>query len=168
MYYLEDLAGKITFKVKGVKVDVSMFTFEGIVELFLKKASIKFINQTQYRRVPKSEGTGVMIMQGLEKAYQLALDSKRKWVINRALDAYTTPLVLDMSTIASSIALKELPVSNIDMVLTQVKDMIKTTPSLPTKATEVAEGITQSLSFTENSIVITFPLEGVNQLFESA
>jgi len=77
MYYHQDLNGKITFKVKGVNTSKREITYEQLVGLFLEKSSAKFINQTQYRRVPKHSGVGVIITEGLSKSYDLITNSKR-------------------------------------------------------------------------------------------
>lgn len=77
MYYHVDMTGKETFKVKGVNTKKSEYSYEDLVALFVKRESIKFVDQTQYRRVPKVQGTGIMITEGLTKAYDLGTRSKR-------------------------------------------------------------------------------------------
>jgi hypothetical protein len=78
MYYHRDLNGKVTFKVKGVDTKVSELpTYEGLCELFITKSSITFTDQTQYRRVAKLEGMGIIIADNLTKRYQLATNAKR-------------------------------------------------------------------------------------------
>jgi hypothetical protein len=78
MYYHRDLNGKAVFKVKGVNTKVSELpTYEDLCSLFINKSTVKFTDQTQYRRTPKIEGTGIIIADNLVKRYNLASNSKR-------------------------------------------------------------------------------------------
>ena len=77
MYYHEDLNGKITFKVKGVNTKGSEYTYEDLLYNFIKKTSIKFIDQTQFRRTIYTDSIGITIQEGLEKTYDLATNAKR-------------------------------------------------------------------------------------------
>jgi len=72
--------GKISFKVKGVntsKSGVENFKYEDLAATFIAKASIKFTNQTQFRRLPKVQGIGITIIENLIKEYTLATNCKR-------------------------------------------------------------------------------------------
>jgi len=73
--------GKISFKVKGVntsKAGVENFKYEDLAATFITKTSVKFTNQTQFRRLPKVQGAGITIIENLIKEYTLATNCKRR------------------------------------------------------------------------------------------
>lgn len=168
MYYHQDLSGKVTFKVKGVNTKNSDITYEQLCELFITKSSIKFTDQTQYRRVPKLQGVGVMITENLEKSYILQLDSKRTWQIesNRA---WTSPFVLTISRQASTQAIKTLPECNYDIIVNTLKNSSQLTPMKPTTTTKITAGsITQEININNDNIIISIPIIELKDNFNIA
>ena len=158
MYYHEDLAGKATFKVKGVNTNKSEYTYEDLVYNFIKGASIKFIDQTQFRRTPKNSNIGIIITEGLTKRYTLATRSKRIWEIT-AKEAYTLPLNIVKENLMKANAISELPQTNLSLTVRTLQDIQHTRPIIPTTHTKVDATITQNITPGENAIVIGISIE---------
>ena len=164
MYYHEDLSGKVTFKVKGVKTDNADYTYEDLVYRFLKGASLKFVDQTQYRRAPKNTGMGIIITQGIEKMYQLAIRSKRDWVI-RATEAYTVPLSITIENLIKTTAISKLPNRNLTLAVRTFEEIQRAKAIIPTTKTQVNEIITQQITPGERAIIITADIDTVHTRF---
>ena len=73
MYYLVDMNGKVTFKVKGVNTSTSNFTYEQLIYTLKEAGKLNFTQQTQFKRVQVVEqGVGIKVQEDLVKSYSLA------------------------------------------------------------------------------------------------
>ena len=166
IYYLEDLNGKITFKVKGVSTKASEYTYEDLTYTFIKGTSIKFTNQTQFRHIPKHKGLGIMIIDNLAKEYELQISSKRNWEIDTTR-AWTTPLIVD-TTKHNTKAISKLPECNIDIIIKTIQDKGRLNPIIATRDTTTHGEITQYLRDMGSAVNITIPTIKVKDQFTRA
>jgi hypothetical protein len=167
MYYHRDLNGKVTFKVKGVDTKVSELpSYEGLCELFITKSSITFTNQTQYRRVAKLEGMGIIIADNLSKRYQLASNSKRTWEIISSTRALTHPFALNKDIIIKASAVTTLPEPNIDLTKSTILEMLNLKELKPTNQVLVTKGFEQHV--VDNSINFIINIDTINTLLPQA
>jgi hypothetical protein len=163
MYYHRDLNGKVVFKVKGVNTKVSELpTYEELCSLFINKSTVKFTDQTQYRRTPKIEGTGVIIADNLVKRYNLASNSKRMWEISSPINALTHPFVLNSDILINSKALITLPEPNIDLTKTTILEMTNNNPILETNINKVHERLHQYVG-DNNSLDFIMTIENIDK-----
>jgi len=71
MYYLVDMEGKVTFKVKGVNTKTSTYTYEELCKFLTDTTPITFTKQIQFASIPLVHGSGVVINKDLVKTYAL-------------------------------------------------------------------------------------------------
>lgn len=81
MYYLENMLGEVTFKVKGRSTTRSTmkYEYEGLVDALVTGKSVTFDHQLSFKRVSKTVGTGVVVKEDLIKTYNIR-QTKRDWV----------------------------------------------------------------------------------------
>ena len=166
IYYLEDLNGKITFKVKGVNTNNRDLNYEGLEYLFISKRSAKFTKQIQFRRVSKDRDMGIIITENLEKAYELQLSSKRSWEVELP-HAWTNPLTIDAQIISNK-AISKLSECNLDIVVNTLKDKATLNPIQTTTDTFTQGDINQYLSDQGTSVNITLPFNRIIKYFSNA
>jgi hypothetical protein len=78
MYYLEDINGKVTFKVKGVSTLNVNIGYERLLEYFKTNTPIKFTNQTQFTSVKDGNTfVGVKVDSLVSKRYKFMNSTKR-------------------------------------------------------------------------------------------
>ena len=71
MYYLVDMTGKVTFKVKGVNTKTRLYDYGDLAHCLLTSLPITFRCQTQFASIPLVHGSGIVINKDLIKTYTL-------------------------------------------------------------------------------------------------
>ena len=71
MYYLVDMEGKVTFKVKGVNTKTSTYTYDELCKFLTETTPITFNKQIQFASIPLVHGAGIVIHKDLVKTYAL-------------------------------------------------------------------------------------------------
>ena len=78
MYYLEDLNGRVVFKVKGANTSGRSYTYEDLTQIMLERDVITINEQTQFAQIIKrNKFEGIAINKDLRKTFKTISDSKR-------------------------------------------------------------------------------------------
>lgn len=78
IYYLEDLNGRVVFKVKGANTAGRVYTYDELTQIMLQSDVISMKDQVQFAQIIKdNKFEGITINKDLTKTFKTISDSKR-------------------------------------------------------------------------------------------